>query len=57
MLVEWVWFNKQWGFLGNPFKTFVDLFAMVNTSVIMLVSHSYGYYLHGRSVHVNTDVK
>ncbi|EAX92606.1 hypothetical protein TVAG_178830 [Trichomonas vaginalis G3] len=56
MLAQWI-FNTfiRWGILRNPFCNFLDLCAMSNCSVIIMVSNSYGYYLHGRSVHVHAD--
>lgn len=56
MLAEWIFMTfVKWGIMGNPFTNFLDLCAMANCSVIMMVSNSYGYYLHGRSVHVHAD--
>ena len=56
MLVEWIFTTFiYWNMIGNPFHNFLDLAATANCSVIMLASNSYGYYLHGRSIHVNAD--
>lgn len=56
MLAEWIFTTFiMWMTFGNPFANFLDLAATSNCSVLIMCSKSYGYYLHGRSIHVNAD--
>ncbi|KAJ8343775.1 hypothetical protein SKAU_G00311040 [Synaphobranchus kaupii] len=43
-------------FVEDKFRQFVDLCAMSNVSVFILMHRCYGYYIHGRSVHGHADV-
>lgn len=54
----------QWGYrtfiyerlIEDKLGNFVDLCSVTNTSVFVLSNYSYGYYIHGRSVHGEADV-
>ena len=54
----------QWGFrsfiyervVEDKLGNFVDLCSLTNTSLFLLCNYSYGYYIHGRSVHGEADV-
>lgn len=54
----------QWGFrtffyeriVEDKLGNFVDLCSVTNTSVFIMSNYSYGYYIHGRSVHGEADV-
>ncbi|KAG2469880.1 MKS3 protein, partial [Polypterus senegalus] len=43
-------------FVEDKIRQFVDLCAMSNVSVFILMHRCYGFYIHGRSVHGHTDV-
>ncbi|KAG7473551.1 hypothetical protein MATL_G00097060 [Megalops atlanticus] len=43
-------------FVEDKIRQFVDLCALSNVSVFILVHRCYGYYIHGRSVHGHADV-
>uniref|UniRef100_A0A4W3IL95 Meckelin n=1 Tax=Callorhinchus milii TaxID=7868 RepID=A0A4W3IL95_CALMI len=43
-------------FVENKIQQFVDLCSVSNVSVFVLLYRCYGYYIHGRSVHGQTDV-
>ncbi|XP_067615841.1 uncharacterized protein [Eurosta solidaginis] len=45
MLHKFVW-NR---IFGDPLQKFIDLCSLCNISVFMLLEHSFGYYIHGRS--------
>ncbi|XP_066570167.1 meckelin isoform X2 [Amia ocellicauda] len=42
--------------LEDKIRQFVDLCAMSNVSVFILMHRCYGFYIHGRSVHGHADV-
>ena len=54
----------QWGYrtfiyermMEDKLGNFVDLCSLTNTSLFILSNYSYGYYIHGRSVHGDGDV-
>ncbi|XP_028665660.1 meckelin-like [Erpetoichthys calabaricus] len=43
-------------FVEDKIRQFVDLCAMSNVSVFILMHRCYGFYIHGRSVHGHSDV-
>jgi meckelin len=43
-------------FVEDKLLNFIDLCSVSNISVFMLLYDHYGYYIHGRSPHGNTDV-
>lgn len=51
-LVRWVLWNR---FVQDRVWQFVDLLAVTNVSCLLLEEQTYGYYLHGRSVHDHAD--
>lgn len=42
-------------FVDNCIQNFVDVSSIANISVLILLN-SYGYYIHGRSVHGRSDI-
>ncbi|CAO1407289.1 unnamed protein product [Diamesa serratosioi] len=42
-------------FVDNCIQNFVDVSSIANISVLILIN-SYGYYIHGRSVHGRSDI-
>ncbi|KAM5138031.1 meckelin-like [Mantella aurantiaca] len=43
-------------FVEDKIRQFADLCSLSNVSVLVLTHKCYGYYIHGRSVHGQTDV-
>jgi len=60
VLLEWLYdalFKSL--IFGCPFKNFLDLCGTANSSILMMISNSWGYYVHGRSAHgfVDQDIE
>lgn len=45
-----------WLIFGSPISNFIDLCITANCSVLALLSRSWGFYLHGRSVNQVSEV-
>eukprot|EP00762_Andalucia_godoyi_P006626 ANDGO_04990.mRNA.1 hypothetical protein len=52
LLLNWLIIHR---FISNPLTDFVDLVSLANISVFILRESHHGYYIHGRSVHPNSD--
>jgi hypothetical protein len=51
-LARWAFWDR---FVQDRVWQFVDLLAVTNISCLLLQEQTYGYYLHGRSVHEHAD--
>jgi meckelin len=51
-LARWAFWDR---FVQDRVWQFVDLLAVTNISCLLFQEQTYGYYLHGRSVHEHTD--
>jgi len=51
-LVRWGLWDR---FVQDRVWQFVDLLSVTNVSCLLLAEQTYGYYLHGRSVHEHAD--
>ncbi|XP_022100949.1 meckelin-like isoform X1 [Acanthaster planci] len=59
-LLQWIFFAFIYErFIADSMRNFVDLCSMANISVFVLIDNTFGYYIHGRSVHgfADTDMK
>lgn len=55
-LAQWLVRCAIWNrFVQDRVWQFVDLLSVTNISVLLLQEQTYGYYLHGRSVHEHAD--
>ncbi len=55
-LIQLFWYyGIHFRFLKDPIRNFVDLLSVSNISLFILSENCFGYYVHGRSVHANSD--
>mmetsp|Transcript_576 Transcript_576/g.970 ORF Transcript_576/g.970 Transcript_576/m.970 type:complete len:1032 (-) Transcript_576:28-3123(-) len=62
-LIWFIWWLIQYIFsvhfihryIKNPYTSFIDLCSVCNISLLVLTDSTYGYYIHGESVHEYSD--
>lgn len=58
ILFQFIWIKFIiWPIFGSPFLNFVDLCTTSNISVLIRISSSHGFYIHGKSPTGQTDIE